>query len=446
MKTNNPKKIPKFVGVLFLLVLLFVGIYATSFTTTFNSRAGQSCSPINIQVTNLTFQSFDISFLTSKDCQTYVDINGRIFADSRKINSSKTHYFQIDGLNQKTAYNYKIVSDGVDFVHTDYKITTFSTPNQTQTDTALSWGRVFDQSNKPAVGSIVYLNIPGVYPLSAPVTAQAYWSLPLVNSYTIDGKAISSPPTDTVDEIIVLAPAGQTTILTNNTGNRNPVPDIILGNSQLQSTSGSIEFDQLQSTQTGSVDLTLQNPMEGENLNNAQPLFFGQGPAGQVIEVELNSDNQISDSITVSPDGSWQWTPPTNLEPGDHSISLKYTDPLTGLVKTITRNFTVLAQSDDTGPAFTASSSATLAPPSPTPTSTSVPSITPTGTRLPTSIPTYTPIPTSTTAISPIPTFYSPSPTPTRSTLPQSGGLFQTLSLIVMSLVFIIISALFLAG
>ena len=443
MKINNPKKIPKFIGILFLLVLLFVGIYATSFTTTFNSRASQSCSPVNIQITNLTFQSFDISFLTSKDCQAYIDINGRIFADSRKINSGKTHYFQVDGLNQKTAYNYKIVSDGVDYIHTDYKITTFSNPNQTQTDAALSWGRVFDQSNKPAVGSIIYLNIPGVYPLSAPVTAQAYWSLPLVNSYTIDGKAISSPPTDTVDEIIVLAPDGQTTVLTNNTGNRNPVPDIILGNPQLQSTSGSIEFDQLQSNQTGSVDLTLQNPQEGENLNNAQPLFFGQGPAGQVIEIELNSSSQISDSITVSPDGSWQWTPPTNLEPGDHSISLKYTDPLTGLVNTITRNFTVLAQSDDTNPAFTASSSATLAPSSPT--LTKVPSITPTGTQKPTSVPTNTPMPTATKFISPSPTLFQPSPTPAE-TLPQSGGLFQTLSLIIVSFVFIIISALFLAG
>lgn len=444
MKTNNPKKIPKFIGMLFLLVLLFVGIYATNFTTTFNSQAGQSCSPVNIQVTNLTFQSFDVSFLTSKDCQANIDINGRIFADSRKINLAKTHYFQVDGLNQKTVYNYKIVSDGVDYVHTDYKITTFSNPNQSQSDTALSWGRVFDQSNKSAVGSIVYLNIPGVYPLSAPVTAQAYWSIPLVNSYTIDGKTISSPPADTIDEIIVLAPDGQTTVLTNNTGNRNPVPDIILGNSQFQSVPGSIEFDQLQSNQAEPVDLTLQNPLEGENLDNTQPLFFGQGPAGQVIEVELNSSNQISDSITVSPDGSWQWTPPTNLEPGDHSINLKYTDPLTGLVKTITRNFTVLAQSDDTNPSFTASSSATLAPPSPT--ITKVPSVTPTGTQKPTSIPTNSPIPTSTRAISPNPTSLLISPTPTKTTLPQSGSTIQTLSLIMLSLFFITISVIFLAG
>jgi len=437
MKTNNPKKIPKFIGILFLLVLLFVGIYATSFTTTFNSRASQSCSPINIQITNLTYQSFDISFLTSKDCQTNIDISGRIFADSRKINSGKTHYFQVDGLSQKTAYNYKIISGGVDYNQSDYKITTFSNPNQSQADTALSWGRVFDQLNKSAVGSIVYLNIPGVYPLSAPVTAQAYWSIPLVNSYTIDGKTISSPPTDTIDEIIVLAPDGQTTVLTNNTNHRNPVPDIILGNSQFQSTSGTIEFDQLQPDQNNPTDLTLQNPLEGENLNNTQPLFFGQGPANQIIEVELNSSSQISDSITVSPDGSWQWTPPTNLEPGNHTISLKYTDPLTGLVKTITRNFTVLAQSDDTNPAFTASSSATFAPPSLTPTKT--PSITPTGTQKPTSIPTNTPIPTSTTAILPTPTLKP-------ATLPQSGGLFQTLSLITISLFIIIISALFLAG
>lgn len=423
MKINNPKKIPKLLGILFLLILLFVGIYATSFTTSFNSQAGQSCSPLNIQVTNLTHKSFDISFLTSKDCQANIDINGRIFSDSRQINSAKVHYFQVDGLNQKTTYNYKIIAGGVDYIHNDYKITTFSSPDQSQPDTAISWGRVFDQSNKPAVGSIVYINIPGVYPLSAPVTSQAYWNIPLVNSYTIDGKTISSPPIDTVDEIIVLAPDGQTTVLTNNTGNRNPVPDIILGNSQFQSVPGSIEFDQLQSSQNTSADITLQNPLEGENLNNSQPLFFGQGPAGQVIEVELNSSSQISDSIIVSADGSWQWTPPTNLEPGEHSISLKYTDPLTGLVKTITRNFTVLAQSDDTNPAFTASSSATLAPASPT----------------------TSPIPTATKTPSPRPTSFQPSPTPVE-TLPQSGGLFQTLSLVIMSLVFIIISALFLAG
>ena len=357
MKTNNTPKIPKFVGILFLLVLLFVGIYATNFSTTLDSRAGQSCSPINIQITNLTFQSFDISFLTSKDCQVVVDTNSRIFTDNLNQSSGKTHYFQIDGLSQNTTYTYKFISEGTDYVHTDYKITTFANPNQSRTDTALSWGRVFDQSNKPAVGSIVYLNIPGIYPLSAHVTSQAYWSIPLVNSYSIDGKSIASPPADTIDEIIVLAPDGQTTVLTNNTNHRNPVPDIILGNTQFQSVPGTIEFDQFQNEQNSPDDLTLQNPSEGETINNNQPLFFGQGPSGQTIEVELNSSTQISDSIVVSQDGSWQWTPPSDLEPGNHTISLKYTDPLTGLVKSVTRNFTVLAQTDDTGPAFSASAS-----------------------------------------------------------------------------------------
>jgi len=439
MKINSPLRIPKLIGILFLLLLLFLGVYVTSFTTVFNSQASQSCSPVNIQITNLTSQSFDISFLTSKDCQTVVDINGIIFVDSRQVDSTKTHYFQINNLLQNTTYSYKILSEGISFDHPDYKVTTFSNPNQTQTDTAFSWGRVFDQSNKPATGSIVYLNIPGVYPLSSPVTSQAYWSIPLVNSFTIDGKTISSPPTDTVDEIIVLSPDGQITLLTNDTNHRNPAPDIILGNPQLQSIPGSIEFDQLQSNQTNPADLILHNPQEGETINNTKPLFFGQGPPSQTVEIELNSSNQISDSVVVSPDGSWQWTPPTNLEPGDHSIKLKYTDPLTGLAKTITRHFTVLAQ-DNTNPSFTASSSATKISITPTslPTVVLSPTSIPVNTSTPTLIPTKTIIPT--------PIISTPSPTPPKTNLPKTGGLFQTITLLITSLAFIIISTLLLTG
>ncbi len=420
------KRIPTVLGLLFLVITLAIGVYLTKNTTIFTSKASSSCAPINIQITNLTYKSLDISFITSKDCEVIAEINSMVFNDVRGLSKSKTHYFQIDNLSPKTNYQYKFLSEGNQYENQNFNVTTFTKPNQTQPNTPLSWGRVYTPQMEAAAGSVIYLNIPNAYPLSAYVTSQGNWNIPLVYCYDIEGQGWFTPPLSTSEEIAAMSVDGQITMLTGNTSSNNPVPDIVLGQDHFQPTSVPVEYSGMSQNQNSDLitsDLNLSNPQEGESITNSQPQFFGQGPSGLQFEIELNSSSQQSGSVTVSQDGSWSWTPPQNIEPGQHTIKLNYTDPQTDILKTITRSFTVLAQGSDDSPAFTASESAQAATPTPAPAPT-----------------TTSPSPSLTAKTTLAPTKIVSTPTPQ---IPVTGNSLPTAVIIIISTLIIVISAIF---
>lgn len=411
------------------------GVFVTSQPINLLTRASQSCQPVNVQITNLTYDSFDLSFITSKECQVTCVVNDQVYQDARNLlEKNITHYFQIKNLQPSTTYQYKFLAEGNQYDHQAYQVTTFSRPSSAQINASLSWGRVYFKQNQPAQNSIIYINIPGLYPLSAFVTDQAYWNIPLTYSYSVDTNTWLQPPQDSLDEIAIMSPDGQIIVLTNDSLQKNPVPDIYLDNRSF-SQSGQIEFDSL-NPPSNNLDqsLTITNPSDGESINNQMPSFFGQGPAGASVQIEVNSSNTITDSFVVGSNGTWQWAAPTNLEPGQHTVTLKYTDPVTNILKTVTRSFTVLAQSDSNLPAFSASQSANLVSPSPT----SIPTLAPTNIPIPTSTIRPTLAPSST----PIPTTAPASPTPT---LVVSGGVLPTISLVIVAIFLVASSVIFLS-
>ena len=437
MKIPHPKTktIPSLLGLVLLLLVMTAGVFITSRPINLLTKASQSCLPVNVQITNLTYDSFDISFITSKKCQVTCVVNDQVYQDARKgLDNSITHYFQIKSLQPGTTYQYKFLAEGSQYDHQSYQITTFSKPSSTQINASLSWGRVYFSQNQPALNSIVYINIPGLYPLSAFVTDQAYWNIPLTYSYSVDTNTWLQPPTNSLDEIAIMSPDGQIIVLTNDSLQKNPVPDIYLDD-QTFAQSGQIEFSKLdQSSDSFGQPLTITNPTDKEAINSQMPSFFGQGPAGTSVQIEINSSNTITDSFTVNADGTWQWVTPTSLEPGQHTVTLKYTDPVSNVLKTITRSFTVLAQSDSGLPAFSASQSANLTSPTPT----YLPTQTPTTVLVPTSTiqPTLAPSPTQ------VPTTAPASPTPT---LVVSGGVVPTISILIIAIFLVASSIIFLS-
>ena len=420
MISFNKGKIPTLLGIFLLLISLATGIILTNQTRIFTSKASQACQPINIQVTNLTHNSATISFLTDTACQYSLQLDNQIYMSSLGQNPAKIHYFSIKNLKPVTTYSYVLITGGKSLDQPSYTFHTFASPTQGQTDASLSWGRVFQSDAVPATSSIVYLNIPGFHPLSSLVTDQGYWDIPLVNSYSIDSQSWLLPPSDSLDEIVVYSPDGQMIVLVNQSLQKNPVPDIYLDKQQFAQASGVVDFNRPPPNQT-SVDFTIQNPAEDETINTSRPSFFGHGPAGLSVEIELNSSTQLKDSLSIDQSGSWQWESPQDLEPGDHTIKLKYTDPVSQTVKTITRKFTVLATYQDNPLAFTASASATPRQ-----------TVSPTHTPIPTLSlqPTQTPIPT----LIPTATNLSTSP-PITPTLAVTGGLATTISLIALALI-----------
>ena len=79
-------------------------------------------------------------------------------------------------------------------------------------------------------------------------------------------------------------------------------------------------------------------------VTTEQPKIVGEAPANVVINIEVNSETQITQQITADANGNYELDIAElskTLEPGEHSVTITYTDPTTGQPVTKTKTFTV---------------------------------------------------------------------------------------------------------
>ena len=214
------------------------------------------------------------------------------------------------------------------------------------------------------------MNIPGASPLSALVTTSGNWNISLANSFNESKSDRFTPIPNTAEEIIVIDQDRQTTQITGNTSQNNPTPDIILGQNQFSALPVTFDVE----TNSGylpsitpvpnSKNLDILNPRDNENVSTKKPDFFGTGPSNSKIEIKVESPVVYNDEITTNADGSWNWSPPADLTPGEHTITVTVNE--NGINKIVSRKFIVLAA--DSPLSYSASSSATPVTPTLTPT------------------------------------------------------------------------------
>lgn len=371
------KRFPSIIGLIILIAILFAGVYLSLRSTSLSSKASTTCKPINYQITNLTYSSFDFSFTTASSCLSTLAVNGKTYSDSST--SSNTHYFKITNLSPKTSYLFVLTSGAETYALNDFQVTTASQPNSSVPSSNLAWGKVIDSNKKPVVGAIIYLTIPGAQALSAFSNTNGNWNISFATSFNDNKDNWFTLSDNQEEDIIVYSPDGKLTQLTNQTDNNDPVPDIIIGQNYFSITPTSTPVDSLLGA--GSVDsssatsLSITSPAESETISTLKPDIFGKGPNNSVFKLSL--DNATAVNVGVGVSGIWHWSPSTNLSIGPHKIVATYQN------QTITRNFSV---SQNSSLAFTASSSATTPTPSTIPTTslTSTPTPSPEVTNVPT--------------------------------------------------------------
>ncbi|HPJ16739.1 MAG TPA: hypothetical protein PK639_00735 [Candidatus Woesebacteria bacterium] len=375
------KKIPTILGIFLLFISLIGGVYLTSQSTSFGSKASGECKPNNIQVTNITNHSANVSFLTSNNCLSILKIQNKNILDIRTKNTNsqpkaqKVHYFLLNDLSTNTKYQYDLIVGGKLYSSNEYQFTTGSSPSSDARDADLAWGRVFDQSKKPVANAIVFLNIVGAAPLSSYTTSNGNWNIPLQTSMnqTLTDWYSSSSKVD--EDIVVIAQDGSVTQISSTTDKNNPVPNITLGENDFDTTSTSTQEAVIPTVTsfTTNYQLAITNPKEGESVKTLKPEFFGTAPKNQSVTIILgaNTAQVVADSF-----GNWKWSPVNSLTPGPYSLSVKSGS------STLTRSFQI--DNSQSSIAFTASSSATT----PTKTPTLAPTLIPTSTPAPTAAPT----------------------------------------------------------
>lgn len=439
---NRP--IPRVFGIFILLSSLLTIFWLSRNVVLFGAKAALGNTPKDIQVSNITSKSLTVSYITDEAVNGTINYGpstdlGAVAFDTRDTDSPtprKTHYVTVDNLTPNTKYFFTIASGDSVFQNDTvaYEATTTQTVPDEQSEPPeipISGSITLDGNITPEE-AIVYLKTSDSQTLSSLLKPNGNYELKIGTLWKADlSEQISLTPKSKLNlRIIDPILESNISLLANEA---NPVPSIILskdydftlGELASISSSGSAQisgFPIPADSEVASTDPVILTPKTNEKFTDQQPLFQGKAPPGSDIEILIESSHEITTSVQADENGTWQFRPDTKLEPGEHKITIKALDA-NGILKTLTRSFTVNAQ----GSQFTE--------PSVEPTPTTAATATPTPTK---ALPTATPLPTTTstptptlapTAIVIIPTGVqvtapntSPTPNITAPPIPDSGS------------------------
>lgn len=445
-------KIPSILGVFVLVLGLATGVILIGQQQVFRLGASVDATPADLRISNVTDTSFTASWTTAKDVVGHVSWGqtASLGQLARPDNTSpaRIHSVTVKNLTPGSNYFFVVNSGGTEFDNNGVPWSVQTGPSLgTATSTTLASGRVVDSDGSPASNVLVYINGGTFAQLSTTTSLNGTWTIPLSTARTKTLTAYANPASDSVLEIFI---QGRDNVSTAQAlvSHANPIPDTALGHTYdfrdnaVGGNTGLPEADvnlpedndeaELEELGPGGLDLSGSNEEDdvvevtlesinepGEIIFTTSPEFFGEGPPNEEITITVESD-PITDELRVSPTGTWRWSPPNDLEEGEHKITLKWTDAQ-GFLRTLTRTFVVQAAEGE--PSFESTPSGATSTPAPTPS----PTPSPTPTKSPTPSPTPTVSPTITPTRASIPS--------TESGLPEAGSLTPTLLLGTIGLV-----------
>lgn len=438
----NKSKIPTIIGVIFLVVGLAVGLLLVKNKTLFRLGATPEATPKDVRLTNITDNSFAVSWITDKKVLGFIswgesDNQLNKTEPDEFIDPGLTHTLSVINLDANKTYFFKINSDGTEYDNngTAWQVKTGAKLAQNQKQISV-YGSVFTQSGEPAANALVYITVAGSSPLSTTTSRNGSWVLPISSARNQDLSSLATINEKTsLLEISVNAGSDGVASAQIYPQSGQPVPAITLGKTfdfknlpasvasdipkasiglpdeETATRSSGFDVGDTISGGTAPKTVTLDSIDPGETVTTVKPELFGEGPSGTTITITLESEPQTA-TVKIPSSGDWQWTPPANLPAGTHKVTIKWKDA-SGILRSLTRTFVVEASE---GPAFTST-------PSATPTKKVTPSLSPT--------------PTSRVSATPTATL-----SPTRYATPESGSLTPTILLFIMGIGVLIFASL----
>jgi hypothetical protein len=406
------KKLPLSGLILVIALLATIGVL-TSNAVLVGTKAAVGATPKKVQVTNVSDTSFTVSYLTD-DPQlgslTYGKDSslGSTMLDDRDqpINNPakhRLHYITIKNLTPGTKYNYAITSGGDTFKDNDnfFEVTTAPVITASASAQAPLKGKVTLDDGTIPVEGIVSVSADNSQTVSALLRQDGSYEVPLNTVRTQDLSANTSYSEDTLLHITIADPQHQSVaeVTAKEAGN---VPMMTLSKNYdfsasstdtEASASAAITPVTLPSTDSAPVTAPeITTPKTDQSFSNLQPTFDGKAVAGSTVDITIQSQDEITATVTADTNGNWQYTPQNALSAGKHTIIIKSPDAQ-GLLKTISQSFTVFAEGSQfvepsisppplptpvLAPPTPASASPTLEEPTPSPTPTIEPTPTPT--------------------------------------------------------------------
>ncbi len=349
------KKIFLIVGLLVALVGLGVGVFiATRTNLPFLIGASPTAAPQEVKITNLSDNSFAVSWITpNKALVGFAGYGenpslGQTALDDRDQQSGKTtdyftHHVTIKNLQPETTYYFKIGSGSrfYDNNGTPYQVTTAPTTEETPPLADPAYGKILTLEGSPAADVIVYLTVADSTPLSATVNRDGNWLITLNNARTTDlTRYVTYQIEGSLEDIFVQGAGFGVARATADTNNDSPIPTMTLGKtyslgkkeekpkeeSASPSAQATGKFSLQEITTPAPAEETvppkIETPLPGEDISRTRPTFTGTGKPGETLTITVESTNPQTAKVVVGLDGKWSWTPSVALAAGGHTVTV----------------------------------------------------------------------------------------------------------------------------
>lgn len=431
---RKQKKIPTFIALLILFAGVTGAYYIDHNSQNLITSASNTTKPEKIHISNVSYQSFTISWLTDSPAIGSLEVkdNGKklIFLDDMdndNIPRQRTvHSVSVKNLKESLDYDIKIVS-GQRCREENCPVLSQKTLSKKISSVNLppAQGRILNSDNSAAAGIMVYVVVGQSLPLSTRTDSSGLWVIPLNNLQVESNMEKLVLSDNDLVQITAESAINQSTsavIDVRSVRQNLSIPPMNIGNTynfvnllskkDMLAKSKSPDVLGTQTCQTSGKIIDILFPScNGDVASDNRPRFRGTGPKNREIKISVNSSPQTG-SVTADNSGAWTWIPPIPLPPGNHTITIGYDDR--GKLVTVTKSFIVTKSGEGFVLGIDATPSATLIP---LPTVTSPPAPT-NGVATPTTIPTMTIIPSATG----IPTSI---PLPTTIVIPPRTGNWQ---------------------
>jgi len=419
------KRIPVILGIGLMTLAITLTTIAVRIQTDLKSKASNSEMPQNVKVTNLSDDSFTITY------QTDAPVTGSVnFGKDRKLGNIELedldkekgsftphniHSITVKKLAPATAYQLVIVSGQNTFLNNEvpFRIETgpsISSPSAMQLKVK---GKVVLPDGNPPIETIIYLSSDDSQLLSTVVGKNGEFNFSLKDLRSKDLNSYFTAYENTSFKLEAVSKSLKS-IVSISLSDADSIPTITLSNdydftyelTPVASKSADAEFVNFPiiTTQPESSKPQILTPKKDQSFTDPKPQFRGTSLPNETVEIIIHSDENTQIQVKADSNGNWAYRPPNPLSPGQHTITIKTRDS-SGTLTTLVRSFTVFADSQVSE------------------------SVTPTTTPTQKIIPTSTPIPTNTsipTLAIPIPTVaVTAFPSPT-STIETKGGLPPT--------------------
>lgn len=397
------KRIPTLLGLGVLIVAMVAGVLLFGEGTgVFAPRATPQTTPKNIKITNVTDNSFSVSFLTDESTAGFLkygdksnSLDNQVGDERDQISGSvqpyNMHHLTVRGLQPSTIYYFTLGTGSNSSFTNDGEPFQVRTAQQAGAQPAAKtiYGSVTTETGAPAEGAVVYVKHPSAGELSSLVKSSGSWAVYLSNARTPDGSDFAQTSDEDTLLVTVQGPAQtKKAQITTTVAQSQPVETIAYGQTEAQAaaldtartltateettipgaTQSAAPSDATTDTgttgaamlgttgdpgdditATDSADLVLIVDIEAAKIatptvTTTQPKIVGKAKPNVLVTLEVHSETQINQEVTADANGDFELDIAAlseNLEPGEHTVTYSYTDPDTGEQITETVTFMV---------------------------------------------------------------------------------------------------------